>query len=62
MGICGWICTVIIFIALCVTAQSMFEDYLSYKSEKFLVYHIETAVWNQCFRNFDSFRCLVVFE
>jgi hypothetical protein len=35
MGICGWICTVIIFIALCVTAQSMFEDYLSYKSEKF---------------------------
>lgn len=35
MGILGWICTVIIFIALCVTAQSMFEDHLSYKSEKF---------------------------
>lgn len=35
MGILGWICTVIIFIALSVTAQSMFEDYLSYKSEKF---------------------------
>ena len=35
MGILGWICTVIIFIALCVTVQSMFEDYLSYKSKKF---------------------------
>lgn len=35
MGICGWICITIIFIALCVTAQSMFEDYLSCKSEKF---------------------------
>ena len=35
MGICGWICITIIFIALCVTAQSMFEDYLFYKSEKF---------------------------
>lgn len=35
MGICGWICITIIFIALCVTAQSMFEDCLSYKSEKF---------------------------
>lgn len=35
MGICGWICITIIFIALCVTAQSMFEAYLSYKSEKF---------------------------
>lgn len=35
MGICGWICITIIFIALCVTTQSMFEDYLSYKSEKF---------------------------
>lgn len=35
MGICGWICITIIFIALYVTAQSMFEDYLSYKSEKF---------------------------
>lgn len=35
MGICGLICTVIMFIVLCITAQSMFEDYLSYKSEKF---------------------------
>lgn len=35
MGICGWICTTVIFTVLCVTAQSMFEDYLSYKSEKF---------------------------
>lgn len=35
MGILGWICTTVIFVALCVTAQSMFEDYLSYKSEKF---------------------------
>lgn len=35
MGICGWICTTVIFVMLCVTAQSMFEDYLSYKSEKF---------------------------
>lgn len=35
MGICGWICITIIFIALCITAQSMFEAYLSYKSEKF---------------------------
>lgn len=35
MGTLGWICTVIIFIVLCVTVQSMFEDYLSYKSGKF---------------------------
>lgn len=35
MGICGWICITIIFIALCVTAQSMFEAYLSYKGENF---------------------------
>lgn len=35
MGICGWICTTAIFVTLCVTIQSMFEDYLSYKSEKF---------------------------
>lgn len=35
MGICGWICITIMFITLCVTAQSMFEAYLSYKSEKF---------------------------
>lgn len=35
MGICGWICITIMFIVACFTANSMFEDYLSYKSEKF---------------------------
>ncbi len=35
MGILGWICTTVMFVSLCVTAQSMFEDYLSYKSAAF---------------------------
>lgn len=35
MGILGWICTTVMFVALCITVQSMFEDYLYYKSEKF---------------------------
>ena len=30
--------------------------------ESFLVYHFETAVWNQCFRNSNSFGGLIVFQ
>lgn len=35
MGICGWICTTVMFVALCVTAQSMFDSYIYFKSENF---------------------------
>lgn len=35
MDICGWICTAIMFAVLCFTVQSMFDSYLSFKSENF---------------------------
>lgn len=35
MGILGWICTTVMFVALCVTAQSMFDSYIYFKSENF---------------------------
>ena len=31
-------------------------------SDQVLVYHVEAAVRNQCFRNSNAFRSLVVFE
>ena len=35
MGICGWICITIMFIVACFTANSMFDSYIYFKSEKF---------------------------
>lgn len=35
MGICGWICITIMFIAACFTVNSMFDSYIYFKSENF---------------------------
>ena len=35
MGICGWIYITIMFIVVCFTANSMFDSYIYFKSEKF---------------------------